>query len=88
MFHNLFKVTVGTVHAFQGSEREIIYLSPVVDSSLDEISRKHFINADNGNMMNVAISRAKAAFWTFGDENTMSKIGGYTKNLVDYHKEG
>jgi len=87
MNNNLFKITVGTVHAFQGSEREIIYLSPVVDSSMDENSRRHFINSDNGNMMNVSISRAKAAFWTFGDKNSMKKIGGYTKSLVEYYEK-
>ena len=74
-------ITVGTVHKFQGSEREIIYFSPVVCSVNDE---DHFINKDNGNMMNVAVSRAKHSFVVVGSVVGMRRVGGYTQAFVEY----
>jgi len=79
--YNLDKILVGTVHAFQGSEREIIIFSPTVDKDYNGI---HFSNNDNGNMMNVAVSRAKSAFWVFGSKQGLKNCGEYTKKLVEY----
>ena len=79
--NNLNKILVGTVHAFQGSEREIIIFSPVIDNSC---TYKHFTNSDNGNMMNVAVSRAKSSFIVFGSCSGMKNAGEYTKKLVEY----
>jgi hypothetical protein len=81
---NLHKILVGTVHAFQGSEREIIIFSPVMDKNH---SGTHFANSDEGNMMNVAVSRAKSAFWVFGSKEGMKNAGEYTKALVEYIEE-
>lgn len=78
---NLDKILVGTVHAFQGSEREIIIFSPTVDKSYNGT---HFSNNDDGNMMNVAVSRAKSAFWIFGSKQGLKNCGEYTKKLVEY----
>jgi hypothetical protein len=56
-------MTVGTVHALQGAEREIVVFSPVYTG--DDSGRAFF---DQGpNMLNVAISRAKGSFLVFGD---------------------
>jgi superfamily I DNA and/or RNA helicase len=79
--YNLDKILVGTVHAFQGSEREIIIFSPTVDKNYNGI---HFSNHDDGNMMNVAVSRAKSAFWVFGSKQGLKNCGEYTKKLVAY----
>ena len=79
--YNLDKILVGTVHAFQGSEREIIIFSPAVDK---KYNGTHFSNHDDGNMMNVAISRAKSAFWVFGSKQGLQNAGEYTKKLVEY----
>lgn len=79
--NNLNKILVGTVHAFQGSEREIIIFSPAVDK---KYNGTHFTNSDNGNMMNVAVSRAKSAFWIFGSEQGLKNAGEYTKKLLEY----
>ncbi|QCI29091.1 AAA domain-containing protein [Caminibacter pacificus] len=79
--YNLQKILVGTVHAFQGSEREIILFSPAIDKNF---TGEHFTNQDDGNMMNVAVSRAKSAFWVFGNKNGMKNAGIYTKTLVEY----
>lgn len=79
--YNLDKILVGTVHAFQGSEREIIIFSPTVDKNYNGT---HFSNNDDGNMMNVAVSRAKSAFWVFGSKQGLKNCGEYTKKLVEY----
>lgn len=56
-------LTVGTVHALQGAEREIVIFSPV--HTAEDGGRPFF---DNGpNMINVAASRARHAFLVFGD---------------------
>ena len=55
-------ISVGTVHTFQGAERNIIIFSPVYGSDDAGV----FID-NNKNLMNVAVSRAKDAFWVFGD---------------------
>lgn len=56
------KISVGTVHTFQGAERKIIIFSTVYGSE----DKGTFID-NNKNLMNVAVSRAKDAFWVFGD---------------------
>lgn len=58
------RITVGTVHALQGAERNIVIFSPVYDLASAD-GRLFF---DNGpNMLNVAVSRAKDAFIVIGD---------------------
>ncbi|RXK14578.1 hypothetical protein CP965_03795 [Halarcobacter mediterraneus] len=78
---NLNKILIGTVHAFQGSEKEIIIFSPTIGK---DCSFEHFTNKDDGNMMNVAVSRAKSAFWVFGSVEGMKKAGRYTEVLEKY----
>ena len=75
------KISVGTVHTFQGAERKIIILSTVYG--------KHdgcfFIDA-NKSLMNVAVSRAKDNFFVFGDINclkdTPNSASGMLKKCV------
>lgn len=55
-------LTVGTVHALQGAEREIVLFSPVYSKHEDG----GFIDNDSS-MLNVAVSRAKDSFLVFGD---------------------
>lgn len=56
-------LTVGTVHALQGAEREIVLFSPV--HTAEDGGRPFF---DRGpNMVNVAVSRARHTFLVFGD---------------------
>lgn len=56
-------LTVGTVHALQGAEREIVLFSPV--HTAEDGGRPFF---DRGsNMINVAVSRARHSFLVFGD---------------------
>lgn len=61
------KITVGTVNALQGAERELIIYSPVIgaggSSTFDS----------KPNMLNVAVSRAKNHFLAFGNMEAMSQ---------------
>lgn len=63
-------IDVGTVHTFQGAERKVIILSTVYGSD----DGCFFIN-QNASLMNVAVSRAKDAFWVFGARDCLDKIG-------------
>src|SRR5690606_13190621 len=55
-------MTVGTVHALQGAERDVVIFSPVYSKHADG----GFIDL-SPSMINVAVSRAKDAFLVFGD---------------------
>lgn len=56
-------MTVGTVHALQGAEREIIIFSPVYTKGT---YNQLFFDSDPS-ILNVATSRAKKSFLVFGD---------------------
>lgn len=75
------KISVGTVHTFQGAERKIIILSTVYGKQ-DGCS---FIDASRS-LMNVAVSRAKDNFFVFGDMNclkdTKNCASGLLKNVI------
>jgi hypothetical protein len=60
-------MTVGTVHALQGAEREVVIFSPVYSKHADG----GFID-ESPSMLNVAVSRAKDAFLVFGDMDTLA----------------
>ncbi|EST54688.1 DNA helicase [Brevibacillus panacihumi W25] len=75
------KISVGTVHTFQGGERNIIVLSTVYG--------KHegcFFIDTNKSLMNVAVSRAKDHFFVFGDiqclKDTASSASGLLKASI------
>lgn len=62
---------IGTVHALQGAEREIIVFSPVYASNDAEV---FFFDRNNRpNMLNVAVSRAKCSFIVIGNANIFQK---------------
>ncbi len=59
------KIKLGTVHALQGAEREIVLFSSVYSNEDEGVL---FFDKDNKpNMLNVAVSRAKDSFILFGD---------------------
>lgn len=78
---NYSKISVGTVHSFQGAERKIIILSTVYGKQ----DGCFFIDA-NKSLMNVAVSRAKDNLFVFGDINclkdTQSSASGLLKKCV------
>jgi hypothetical protein len=77
----LSKVDVGTVHTFQGDEKEIIYFSSAVTP---HSSPKTFDwIKDNEELINVAVTRAKHAFVMVGDYNEIEKRSPDTTDLLD-----
>ena len=78
-------VKVGTVHAFQGQEKDYIIFSPVIDSLKLRWAIK-FIG-DKCNMLNVAVTRAKKQFIYLGNLDVAMKTGNYITKLVKYIKK-
>lgn len=75
-------VKVGTVHSFQGQEKDYIIFSSVIDSiekksSIDFIGKKC-------NMLNVAVTRAKKQFIYLGNLNVAMQAENYITKLVKY----
>lgn len=64
-------VTVGTAHALQGAERNVVLFSSVYGQNSNE---SRFINSTR-ELMNVAVSRAKDLFLIFGTENRWKDQG-------------
>ena len=64
---NTDELTVGTVHALQGAERQLVIFSPVYTRH----NNGSFIDSSQS-MLNVAVSRAKDSFLVFGDMDVIS----------------
>ncbi len=62
------EITVGTVHALQGAEREMVIFSPVYSSPSS--GRMFFDRSPN--MLNVAVSRARDHFLMFGNMDILT----------------
>ncbi|QKG84701.1 hypothetical protein GXN76_09600 [Kroppenstedtia pulmonis] len=78
-------ITVGTVHALQGAEKDIIIFSPVIGSK----KGKPFYDR-NPNMLNVAVSRAKDSFLVFGNMDEFGLSRGSPSHILKsmlYKKE-
>lgn len=73
-------VKVGTVHTFQGAEKKIIVFS----TTYGEKESGYFIEK-NSNLMNVAVSRAKDAFWVFGSVNCLQSGDATSAKGLLYH---
>lgn len=76
------EIDVATVHKFQGREKDVIILS-VVDSQISDF-------ADNPNLLNVAISRAKKKLVIVVSGNEQIRKGNITDLLdyIQYHQHG
>ncbi|ACV63244.1 conserved hypothetical protein [Desulfofarcimen acetoxidans DSM 771] len=64
-YSSLQDITIGTVHALQGAERDVVIFSPVY-SHQDGNPDGFFFN-QGVQMLNVAVSRAKNSFLVFGN---------------------
>lgn len=83
------KLTVGTVHALQGAEREIVIFSPTYGH---EHSGGMFFDR-SPNMLNVAVSRAKDTFMVIGnlalfDKTKRSKPSGLLATYLPLDQRG
>ncbi len=72
-----------TVHKFQGDERDVMVFSPVLSTDFPQ-STLGFLQS-NGNLFNVAITRAKAQLIVVGDISACSSCEvGYLSRFATY----
>lgn len=78
-------IKVGTVHAFQGQEKDYIIFSSVIDST----EKRWALNFIGGrcNMLNVAVTRAKKQFIYLGNLSVALKAENYLTKLAEYIKK-
>ena len=75
-----------TVHKFQGDERDLMVFSPVISKNISKGSLGFLSN--NGNLFNVAITRARGALVVIGDFNSCLKSNvSYMKSFANYVKD-
>jgi very-short-patch-repair endonuclease len=71
------------VHKFQGDERDVMFFSPVVSSGISA-SALGFLRS-NGNLFNVAITRARGLLHVVGDRRAAGACGvDYLEQFVAY----
>lgn len=73
------ELLVDTVHRFQGDERDVIFFSPVISEGAPN-GALGFLRS-NGNLFNVAITRARSLLHVVGDRSAASNSG------IDYLDE-
>jgi CHASE3 domain sensor protein len=78
-------VEVGTVDAFQGKEKDVVFLSTVRSNSYPS-TRKSLGFLQFPNRLNVAMSRGKRLLVVVGDSTTLRKEANFNK-LYEYTKE-
>lgn len=77
---------VDTVHKFQGDERDVMIFSPVVSRNMPAGALIFMKN--NGNLFNVAITRARALLLVVGDQNAIVNCNiSYLKNFAIYAQQ-
>lgn len=74
--------TVGTAHRFQGDERDLMIFSPVVAPGIDEFTEKWVATTDQ--LLNVAITRARASLQVMGHLDQCRRAGGSLAPFADY----
>ena len=77
------ELLVDTVHKFQGDERDVMFFSPVVSSGISP-GALSFLRS-NGNLFNVAITRARGLLHVVGDKRAAASCGvNYLEEFVKY----
>jgi len=77
------ELLVDTVHKFQGDERDVMFFSPVVSNGISA-GALGFLRS-NGNLFNVAITRARGLLHVVGDRKVASACGvDYLEQFVAY----
>ena len=75
-------VTVGTAHRFQGDERDVMILTPVVSTGMTQTSKRWVESPPN--LLNVAITRARETLFVVADFDECRKQDGILRDLVKY----
>ena len=72
-------IEVATAHRFQGGERDVIYLSPVID---ERSSRQVAGFAADPNLLNVALTRARCRIVIVGSAEASRKFPNHLRDLA------
>jgi very-short-patch-repair endonuclease len=80
------RITVGTAHRFQGDECDIMIFSPVVAKGMSERLVRWVANTDQ--LLNVAITRARAALHVVGDMSACVSAGGSLGDFASSVQKG
>lgn len=76
-------IKLGTVHALQGAERNIVLFSSVYSNEDEGVL---FFDRDNKpNMLNVAVSRARDSFILFGDTRVFDETQNTPSGILKKH---
>lgn len=77
------ELLVDTVHRFQGDERDVMFFSPVVAEGIQP-GALSFLRS-NGNLFNVAITRARGLLHVVGDRTAARTCGvDYLEEFAEY----
>ena len=76
------RITVGTAHRFQGGECDIIIFSPVISDNMHSRTVRWLTDSDE--LLNVAITRAKATLHIVGNKSACRNAGSIFQELVNY----
>ena len=79
---SLQNISIGTAHAFQGDERDVMIFSPVVARGIKSTSARWVESPPN--LINVAVTRAKRALFVVGDLDTCEQQDGILGELARY----
>lgn len=74
-------ITVGTVHTYQGDERDLMIFSPVVSKGISDNTVQW---VGNPNMINVAVTRAREGFFFVADFDVCRRQQGILGHLTRY----
>ena len=74
------EVTCGTIHKFQGSERDIMVISAVAANGIRESTRNWLVRQTN--LWNVAITRAQSQLIVVGDQSWWSTQRGLLATIA------
>lgn len=74
-------VTIDTAHGYQGDERDVMIMSPVVTEGMTEFLVQH---AGNPNLVNVAVTRARARLVIVGDHRACLDSGNVLSALAQH----
>lgn len=77
------ELLVDTVHRFQGDERDVMFFSPVISEGVEP--RALGFLRSNGNLFNVAITRARGLLQVVGDRTAAMSCGvNYLEDFANY----
>lgn len=74
-------LTVDTVHALQGDERDVVVFSPVYT----HVDEGNYYMLEDRALLNVAVSRAKESFLVFGDMGVFDRLQGSPVGQLAQH---